>query len=110
MTRILKVYRPDGTTRAIWSDAIAASLRKHDVIPQRASRVEAITEGPHRGKFHVDLSLLASIAKNAKFEVCLTKTFESYAEAVAAEVKFIELNWVLEGVGNGQENPKRSGT
>lgn len=63
-----------------------------------------IPDGPNRGKFHVDLTLLSEIAGNPRFAVCLTKTFDSYAEAVAAEVRFIEQNWVLEGThGKNQE-------
>lgn len=100
--RLLKAYRSDGTTRAIWQDQIGDSLRKAGAIPRRASRVEVIPDGPNRGNFHVDLTLLSEITGNPKFAVCLTKTFESYSEAVAAEVKFIEHNWVLEGV-NGEE-------
>lgn len=61
-----------------------------------------IPDGPNRGRFHVDLTLLSEIADNRKLAVCLTKTFDSYSEAVAAEVKFIEQNWVLEGI-NGEE-------
>lgn len=57
-----------------------------------------IPDGPNRGRFHVDLSLLAEISNDPKFQVCLAQTFDSYSEAVAAEVKFIEHNWVLQGV------------
>lgn len=55
-----------------------------------------IPDGPNRGRFHVDLSLLAEIAADPRLQVCLAQTFDSYSAAVAAEVRFIEHNWVLE--------------
>jgi hypothetical protein len=64
-------------------------------MPKRASRVEVIEDGPNRSNFHVDFTLLAEQTGDPKLEVCLTKTFESYAAAVAAEVKWIEHNWLL---------------
>lgn len=100
--RLLKAYRPDGSTRAVWQDTIGPGLRRAGVMPRRASRVEVIPDGPSRGRFHVDLTLLSEIAGNPKLAVCLTQTFDSYSEAVAAEVRFIEHNWVLEGV-RGQD-------
>lgn len=54
-----------------------------------------VEAGPNRGKFHVDLSRLADIAGDDRLRVCLATTFDGYAEAVAAEVAFIERNWVL---------------
>lgn len=59
-----------------------------------------IEAGPHRGRFYVDLSLLSQIAGDRRLAVCLARPFDSYAEAVAAEVAYIEQNWVL----NGQEH------
>jgi hypothetical protein len=68
-----------------------------------------IQDGRNRGKFYVDLTLLSEITGNPEFAVCLTKTFDSYAAAVAAEVKFIEHNWVLEGVhGEKQEAGRKT--
>lgn len=95
MPKLLRAYRPDGSTRGVWNDQTAPASRKAGVIPQRASRVEVIPDGPNRGEFHVDLTLLAEITGDPKFQVCLTRTFQSYSEAVAAEVAFIEKNWVL---------------
>lgn len=95
MVKLLKSYRPDGSSRAVWSDQTAAAFRRAGVIPQRASRVEVIDAGQHRGRFHVDLSLLADITGDSKLRVCLATPFDSYAAAVAAEVSFIERNWVL---------------
>lgn len=95
MPRLLKAYRPDATTRGIWQDATATGFRKTGTIPQRASRVEVIQDGPNRGKFHVDLSLLADLTACEEFRVCLVDAFDSHTEAVEAEVRFIEQNWVL---------------
>ena len=94
MPKLLKAYRRDGT-RAIWSDQVAPSFRATGVIPQRASRVEVITEGPQRGLFHVDFSLLADATGDDRLRVCLVKPFLSYNAAVAAEVAWLEQNWVL---------------
>lgn len=91
----LKRYLPTGQTRAIWSDTQGARERKAGVIPQRASRIEVITEGPQRGKFHVDFSLLAEATGDDRFRVCLPKTYESYAAANRAEITWLANNWVL---------------
>lgn len=96
MATLLKAYRPDGVTRAVWRDHLGPGLRQAGAVPRRASRVEVIEDGPHAGRFHVDLSLLADIAGTDRLRVCLTTTFDGYAAAVAAEVAFIERNWVLE--------------
>ncbi len=93
--KLLKAYRPDGTVRAVWSDQAAPAFRAAGVMPRRASRVEVIEDGPNRGRFHVDLTLLSELTGDPKFAVCLTRAFDSYQEAVAAEVRFIETNWVL---------------
>lgn len=95
MPKLLRSYRPDGSTRGVWNETTAPASRKAGVIPQRASRVEVILDGQSRGNFHVDLTLLSEITGDPKLAVCLTRTFESYSEAVAAEVEFIEKNWVL---------------
>lgn len=96
MAKLLKAYRPDGVTRAVWRDELGPGLRAAGATPRRASRVEVIEDGPHAGRFHVDLSLLADVAGRADLRVCLARVFDGYAEAVAAEVAFIEHNWVLE--------------
>lgn len=93
--KLLKAYRPDGSIRAVWSDQVAPAFREAGVIPRRASNVEVIEVGPNRGKFHVDLSRLAAITGNPEHAVCFAETFDSYTAAVAAEVKWLETNWVL---------------
>jgi hypothetical protein len=95
--KLLKAFRPDGTVRAVWSDTVADSFRAAGALPQRASRVEVIPDGRHRGFFHVDFSLLADITGEPCHRVCLVRPFASYAEAVAAEVRWLELNWVVGG-------------
>src|ERR1019366_5140391 len=73
----IKVYRPDGSTRAIWSKSFARVNRQHRVMPLRASCVIAITEGKFTGMFHVDFSPLADLTKKENLHVCLTQTFET---------------------------------
>lgn len=94
MLRLRKAYRPDATVRAIWSDNLGPELRRAGAFPRRASRVEVIESGPHRGKFHVDLSLMAALTGDHRFAVCLARPFESHADAVAAEVEFLERAWL----------------
>lgn len=90
-----KRYLPDGSTRAIWDDTQGERERAQGVIPQRASRIEAITEGPKRGQFHVDFSLLAVCTGNDEFRICLVETFKDYGAANRAEVEWLRKNWVL---------------
>lgn len=93
---ILSVHRPDGSRRAIWTDAVAQSFREAGCIPRRASRVEVIEDGPRRGQFHVDFSLLAEHLRRPEFQVCLVKTFDSYSAAVQAEVAWLQIHFLLE--------------
>lgn len=95
MVKLLKAYRPDGTARGVWRDETGPSFRKAGAAPRRASRVEVVEDGPKAGLFHVDLSPLADQTGDARHRVCLARAFESYTEAVAAEVSYIERNWVL---------------
>jgi hypothetical protein len=95
MAKLLRVYKPDGTATAIWNDATSQILRKAGSVPKRASRVEAIDSGPHRGKFYVDMTLLATLAEDTSLEVCLVQTFENYADAITAELQFIRANWLF---------------
>lgn len=112
MPKLLKAYRPDGTARAVWSDSVAPGFRRTGALPVRASRVEVIPDGVHRGLFHVDFSLLADATKDERLRVCLARPFESYQGAVAAEVAWLERNWVLEGVvtdGETNQGPGAAG-
>jgi len=96
MVKLLKAYHPDGSTRGVWQDANAGGFRKAGVMPERASRVEVIKEsGPNHSNFHVDFTLLAEATGDPKLAVCLVRTFESYTAAVAAEVAWLEQNWVV---------------
>lgn len=92
----VKRYMPDGTTRAIWNDALGDRERAGGVIPQRASRIEVILEGPRRGQFHVDFSLLAQATRDTGYCVCLVQTFTDYGAANRAEVEWLQQNWVLQ--------------
>lgn len=92
---IRKRYLPGGETRQIWHDALADRARSRGVIPQRASRVEVIPDGQQRGRFSVDFSLLADATGDDSYRVCLVQTFDRYSDAVAAEVAWLERNWVL---------------
>ncbi len=95
MVKLLKAYRQDGSVRGIWQDATGEQFRKNGTMPQRASRVEVIPDGPNRSKFHVDFTLLAEARNDPKLAVCLVKTFLSYKDAVAAEVAWLEQNWII---------------
>lgn len=96
MVRLLKAYRPDGSTRGIWTDTTAAGFRKAGAMPRRASRVEVIEDpGPNQGRFHVDFTPISVIAGDPKLEVCLVNPFDSYTAAVMAEVIWLERNWVV---------------
>lgn len=91
----VKCYRPDGTTRSLWSRPFAPVLRRHEVLPVRGSNVIAIREGPHRGRFHVDFTPLADASGDDRYRVCLTETFDVHEDAVAAERAWLLQNWVL---------------
>lgn len=96
MSTILR-FLPSGQVRGIYTDEIPLRQILPGVMPQRASRVEVIPEGPHRGKFHVDFTLLAEMTGNDDYRVCLARPFDSYKEAVAAEVEWLRVNYVLGG-------------
>jgi hypothetical protein len=59
-------------------------------VPRRASRVEVIPVGPHRGKFFVDFSLLGP-----DYQLCLAQPFDTHDEAVRAEQAWLLENWIL---------------
>lgn len=95
MKTLLSCYRPTGEVRSIFTDTAAPLLRKTGAFPQRASRVEVIETGPHRGLFYVDFSLLADVTHQPEHRVCLATPFASHKAAVAAEVAWIEQHWIL---------------
>lgn len=98
----IRVFRPDGTSRAIWSKPYAGTLRRHGVMPVRGSHVIAVTEGAGRGLFHVDFSPLADMTRDDTLRVCLTQLFESHEEAVAAEHAWLIHNWVGQACATGK--------
>lgn len=103
---VVKRYLPDATTRAVWDDSVAPRERAAGVIPQRASRIEVIQDGPQRGKFHVDFSLLAEATGDDSLRLCLVRTFDEYSQANRAEVQWLHDNWVMHGCssdGSGSE-------
>lgn len=103
--KLLKAFRPDGTVRAVWDDQTAPSFRAAGVMPRRASRVEVIE--PHFcekkcGLFHVDFTPLAEATGDDRYRVCLAVPFYQYAAAVAAEVRWLQQNWVLAPAGDSR--------
>lgn len=103
MKKILKRYMPDGSVRGIWDDSTAKRERSQGSVPHRASRIEAIEEGPNAGLFHVDFTPLAEMTGRDEFRLCLARAFESYEEARRAEVEWLTHNYVLEGLPKAQE-------
>lgn len=89
----LRRYLPTGATRAIYTDTLRRYF-KHE-YRTRASLVSAINEGPNAGRFYVDFEPLATALGAPQFRCCLPETFETYGEAVAAEVEYLRRMWVL---------------
>lgn len=81
-----------GDVRKLFSSADRAT---YGAVPRRASRVEAVEAGPHRGRFHVDFSPLS-----LEHQLCLLETFTEHDEAVAAERAWLLEHWILETVPN----------
>ncbi len=80
-------FLPGGACRAIWDDDFP--FRDYGATPRRASRVEAVADGPHAGEFYVDFSPLGPA-----YQFCLGQTFARYRDAVAAEVAWLKANWL----------------
>jgi len=80
-------FMPDGGVRKLF-DREDRELYP-DSIPQRASRVEVIQEGPQRGRFSVEFLPLPGLTP-----CCLTRTFEDHAEGVSAEQEYLRRNWL----------------
>jgi hypothetical protein len=83
------VIHADGNLRIVWEDTVGDLLRGMGGVPQRASRIEVVPDGPQRGRFHVDFSLLARVLQDDRWCMCLPRTWTSYAEANAAEIAFL---------------------
>ena len=98
-SKLLKRYLPTGETRAIYTDARRHLLRNEEV--DRASLINPIKDGPKRGCFYVDFSLLADATGDDRYRLCLTETFETYTEANQAEVAWLEANYIREGLCSG---------
>jgi hypothetical protein len=91
-------FLPNGEMRAIVDDTI--DVRTLGALPRRASRVEVVECGPHRGKYHVDMSLLADISGNDTHRVCLLPTYVRYRDAIAAEIAWLRANWLTSSTGD----------
>jgi hypothetical protein len=98
MRKLLKRFLPSGEVRGIFSDDHARLCRADGSILHRASRVEVGEAGPSVGRFHVDFSLLADHTGNEEHRVCLVQTFETHREAVTEEVRWLNENYLLEGL------------
>lgn len=94
MPELLAVYRPDATKRAIWTDGAGPALRAGGAIPERASRIEVIREGPFRGLFSVDFSLLAEVTSDPRYAVCLVRPYAQYGDANKAEVEWLRRHFL----------------
>ena len=88
---------PEGEVRALWDEA----LKPRETLgatPHRASRIEVVENGPHRGFFHVDFTPLYEMTDNPKFCVCLSNVFASYETARRWEVEWLRKNYIMEGL------------
>lgn len=92
MKQVLARYH-DGDIFAIWEDK-RLPREIHQAVPHRASRIEVIEEGSHRGLFFVDFTPLFEMTGNPKYQTCLTQTFTSYDQAREAEVQWLKKNYV----------------
>jgi hypothetical protein len=79
-------YLPGGGLRKIFE---TRDRGRYGAVPRRASRVEVIQEGPQRGRFFVDFSLLGD-----EYQLCLLSTFDDHDEAVTAERSWLDRHWL----------------
>lgn len=91
----------DGELRAIVQDDLdipdlVASL---GVLPDRASSIEIVKEGPKRGHWMVEFSPLANSLGDPFYRCCLVECFRKRSDAIAAEVVWLQENFL--GVTNG---------
>ena len=90
-------FLPTGEVRGIYTDAVPLRRILPGLMPHRASRIEVVQEGRHRGRFSVDFSLLAELTGNPEHRSSLATTFDSYQEAIRAEVQWLQANYILGG-------------
>lgn len=90
----LKRYLPDGSTRQIIDAATVYRTKGKPCF--RASRVEVIPEGEQANRFHVDFTPLHEETQRPEHQLCLVATFDSYYDAVNAEIDWLTRNYVLE--------------
>lgn len=86
----VKRYLADGSTRQVMDEATLYRTKTSSVF--RASRVEHDAES---NRFYVDFTPLHDQTKQPEHQVCLVNTFDSYYQAVRAEVKWLVANYVL---------------
>jgi hypothetical protein len=102
----IKRYLPDGTIRQVVDQA--TTYRHKNEMPARASRVEVIETGDCAGKFSVNFEPLFKITGRTEHHFCLPGVFDSYHEAVSAEVDWLITHYVLEATCENASDTKRS--
>jgi hypothetical protein len=101
----IKRYLPDGSVRQVVDQA--TTYRHKNEMPARASRVEVIENGDCAGKFSVDFEPLFKITGRTEHYFCLPVVFDSYHEAVSAEVDWLVTHYVLEATCENVSDTKR---
>ena len=91
----------DGELRAILEDHqdVPELCRDLGAFPDRASSIELVRSGRFRGYWYVDFSPLADSLADPTFNCCLVQCFRTRAEALAAEVQWLKINFL--GVQDG---------
>lgn len=86
-------YLPNGEVRGIWYDDFDVRL-VFGVIPHRASRIEVIEDGEHKGQFQVDFCPLAKMTGREEYRQTFSP-FSTYEEARRFEMMWLLRHWVL---------------
>ncbi len=89
-------FTSEGGVRGFWDDSDGSRDRALGHVPRRASRVEVIEEGPHAGRFHVDLAPLAEHVNRPEWAICLLPPEDDYRAAVRREQDWVLRHWILE--------------
>lgn len=86
----------DGELRAILGDDVDSPelCDSLDAPVQRASSIEPIVEGSRRGWWQVDFMPLFKTTGDVQYACCLSQLFSSKAEALLAEVKWLEKHFL----------------